>query len=104
MVAAADEELVTLELVLVIVNKVLLRTEEFDNVEAVEEIEDIVPELELLVPDVLRLTLLLLEDDGPVLLADGLKLDEDEVVAWVRLLEVEEDLDDNAEVEIEVDE
>lgn len=87
MVATAGEELVTLELDLVAVNKVLLEVEELDDDDTIDEVED--AELELLMLDTLELALLLLEDDDRPLLADKLEPDELEVAAWLRLLDAE---------------
>lgn len=92
-----------MELVLVLVNKVLLRIDELDDDDALDEVED-AEELELLMLDILEVALLLLEDDCLLVLAEKLKLDEVELVAWLRLLDAEEDVDEDAELELATDE
>ena len=92
----------TLELVLVVVDKVLLRIEELDDDDTIDEVEDTGPELLML--EAIELALLLLEDDGWPLLADELELDVIEVVALLRLLEAEEDVEEEVELELETDE
>lgn len=81
---AADEEVVVLGLVLLIVDKVLLKTDEVDDVDAIDEAED--AELELLMLEALKLGLPLLENDGLLLLAEELVLDVRDVVAWLHCL------------------
>jgi hypothetical protein len=87
--------------VLVVVDQVLLKTEEVDDVDAIDEAED--AELELLMLEALKLGLLLLEDDGLLLLAEELVLDVRDVLAWLTLFDAEEDVDENAELKLEAD-
>jgi hypothetical protein len=90
MVAAADCELVEVEVVLAVVDKVLLEARELDCVDMVEDAKD--EELE---------PLTLLEDESPVLLvaelllSGKLVLDEAEVMLWLtELLVTGEDIEE----------
>jgi hypothetical protein len=90
MVAAADCELVELEVVLAVVDEVLLETREPNRVDMVEDAKD--EELE---------PLTLLEDESPVLLvaelllSGRLALDEAEVAIWLtELLGTGEDIEE----------
>jgi hypothetical protein len=104
MVAAADCELVELEVVLAVVDELLLEARELDCVDMVEDVKD--EELDCVdtvedVKDEELEPLTLLEDESPVLLVaelllnGRLVLDEAEVVIWLtELLGTEEDIEE----------